>query len=286
MLAPDFLEARAKFVGQGLKPFGREQSSALIRGVLGLYIGARIVNAIIDGDPHWDKPFSVMIKGKEFALRSVPGDIMHLIKDPNNFIYQRLGPTTVKTFLEWATGRDAGGRKRSLEDQVKDFFQTHVPIPIQGLLKDSEKTIWDSMLQSIGVSSWKEKSKAEKLVSDITFEKINRGIKTPQEKETNKLRQRTYREYEADKKVPEFLKKAIQDKKVGIEEAIGWLESATKPHLERGFKGLTLEEAQQVWKVASPKERQILVKAYVTKIDNRVKDLTKGKTTRIPQVIE
>ncbi len=36
LLAPDFLEARGRFVGQALKPYGREQAVALIAGALGL----------------------------------------------------------------------------------------------------------------------------------------------------------------------------------------------------------------------------------------------------------
>ena len=282
LLAPDFLEARAKFVGQGLKPFGREQSAALIRGALGMYIGARVANQIIDGDPHWDKPFSIVIKGKEFALRSVPGDIVHLITDPNSFVYYRLSPTTVKPIVEWATSRDAMGRKKSTEDQIKDFFQTHVPIPIQGMLKDSEKTIWDSMLQAIGVSSWKNRTKAEKLVSDINFEKINKGIQSPEQKEISKLRKDVFQEYDKSKKTPESLKQALKEKKVGPEEAVEWLLQARTPPLMRGFKRLTLEEAQQVWKVANPPEKRLLRETYMKTIENRLKAIGEGKTSRMP----
>ena len=83
LLAPDFFEARARFVSQALRPYAgipnllksptmNEQGmAAVLRGGIGLYVGARIVNAILnDGDTHTDKPFSVIIKGDEFTLRS------------------------------------------------------------------------------------------------------------------------------------------------------------------------------------------------------------------------
>ena len=38
LLAPDFLEARARFVGQAVKPYGHEQfMAAAVRGALGMY---------------------------------------------------------------------------------------------------------------------------------------------------------------------------------------------------------------------------------------------------------
>ena len=75
-LAPDFLEARGRFVAQALRPEGAEQRAALIRLTATLYGTARIMNmALNNGNPRLDKPFSVTYKDKDFFLRSVPGDI-------------------------------------------------------------------------------------------------------------------------------------------------------------------------------------------------------------------
>ena len=133
VLAPDFLEARLRFTGQALKPYGREQATALLlRGAVGMYVSARIINQLLDDDPHWDRPFSVVIKGREYALRSVPGDIYHLISDPRSFVYHRLNPTFTRPAVEALFGRDQLGRPRSAWEQVKDFVAGVAPIPVQG----------------------------------------------------------------------------------------------------------------------------------------------------------
>ncbi|MGD0342178.1 MAG: hypothetical protein ABSA76_10810 [Bacteroidales bacterium] len=74
-LAPDFLEARTKFVGQALTPKGAEQRRALI--ILGgtLFVASRLLNKLFDDDYHWDKPFSFVYKKNEYTMRSVPEDM-------------------------------------------------------------------------------------------------------------------------------------------------------------------------------------------------------------------
>ncbi|MEW6187860.1 MAG: hypothetical protein AB1585_19195, partial [Thermodesulfobacteriota bacterium] len=283
-LAPDFLEARARFVGQALKPYGREQGAALIRGALGMYLGARVVNYLLSDDPHWDKPFSVVIKGKEYGLRSVPGDIIHLISNPQSFVYWRLNPTTIRTAVEWATGRDARGQKKNTEEQVKEFFTTHVPIPLQGLVKGSGANIVDSVLASMGFTSWKNRSKAERLISDINFEKISKGDRDPRLKEIGLIRSRFFREYEKTRKVPEETKKAVRQGKVGTAQVVEWMKAAERPALIRGFEHLSVEEAARVWEVAKPEEKKVLAPIYIKKINNRMKAIAQGKSTLMPDL--
>lgn len=148
LLAPDFLEARARFVGQALKPYGREQRIALALMAGALYTGGRILNQILDGDPHWGKPFSVMYKGREYRLRTILGDVQHLITDPRSFWYNRMGPMT-RTASEYVTGRDDRGIKRSSMEQLADVASWFRPIPLQSR---SDQTIAQNILQSAGIS--------------------------------------------------------------------------------------------------------------------------------------
>jgi hypothetical protein len=151
VLAPDFLEARSRFVGQALKPFGREQQVAL--GLMGatLYVTARLLNQALDEDPHWDKPFSVIYKGREYRLRTVLGDVQHLVQDPRMFAYNRLSPAA-RTAIEGLTQRDDRGIKRTFWEQVKDVGSWLLPIPTQAR---SDTTMGQQVLASAGVGTRK-----------------------------------------------------------------------------------------------------------------------------------
>jgi hypothetical protein len=282
-LAPDFLEARARFAGQGAKPYGREQSAALIRGALLMAVPAAIFNMIMnDGEAHLDKPFTAVIGGKQIALRTVPGDIIHLFSNPASFVYWRLNPVTIRTVMEAAYGRDAQGRKRTAKEQFEDFFTTFIPIPLQGLVKDSGRTLWESFAQSIGVNVFKNRSKAEKMISDYNFDKVNLGIQSDAERERGKLRHRAIRDYSKDKTINEELKAAVREKRVAPLEAEGWLKDATIPELVRGFKHLSQEQAAEVWTAATHEEKRLLFPHWVKKTKNQARKFQEGETMVAP----
>lgn len=130
LLAPDFLEARFRFVGQALRPYGREQRIALGLMAATLYTTCRMMNKMLDDEYHWDKPFSVFYKGREYHLRTLLGDVQHLITNPRTFWYNRLAPIT-RTISEYVTGRDDRGIKRSSVEQLGDFLKWFQPIPFQ-----------------------------------------------------------------------------------------------------------------------------------------------------------
>ncbi|MFA5299671.1 MAG: hypothetical protein WC389_15920 [Lutibacter sp.] len=158
LLAPQFLEDRLKFFGQAMRPYGKEQVTALVRGALGIYLPARIMNMAISGSPHFDKPFSVIVDGKQYSMRTVQGDVIHLVTDPRSFVYHRLNPTISKPFVEWVSGKSQYGAKRTPEEQLADFVKGIQPIPLQGL-SDKEQTIMGSALSSIGIPNYPVKKK-------------------------------------------------------------------------------------------------------------------------------
>lgn len=148
LLAPDFLEARARFVGQAAKPYGREQLVALGLLAATSYITARLFNKTMDDDWHWDKPFSYVYKGREYTLRTVPGDILHLFSDPRSFSYNRLSPLISRPAIEAITGRDDRGVKRDALEQIKDLAKTAIPLSFK--VRDDVK-LWESFLNAFGV---------------------------------------------------------------------------------------------------------------------------------------
>jgi hypothetical protein len=68
--------------------------------------------------------------GNEYRLRTILGDVEHLISDPRSFWYNRLSPAT-RTASEYITGRDDRGIKRSSMEQFADFLSWFKPIPLQ-----------------------------------------------------------------------------------------------------------------------------------------------------------
>jgi len=158
LLAPDFLEARGRFAGQAAKTlvggYGREQAAALAFGAVTMYVTARIMNKLIDGQYHFEPEhaFDVVHNGRAYSLRTVQGDIIHAATHPRAFVYTRLNPVTTRTLFEAVTGRDQFGRPRSAVDQVKDFAGTVVPISFRGLFKGQEQKLWESFLNSFGIT--------------------------------------------------------------------------------------------------------------------------------------
>jgi hypothetical protein len=181
-LAPDFLEARGRFVGQALKGYGREQLTALTLGAATLYITARMMNKMISGEYHFEPEhaFDVMHNGRAYSIRTVQGDLLHLAFNPRSFAYTRLNPVTTRTLFEIGTGRDQFGRPRSALDQVKDFASTIVPISIRGALKQPEQKWWEGFINSLGVTERRATASDSvyKLADDF---KKKHGIQEPGE---------------------------------------------------------------------------------------------------------
>lgn len=281
LLAPDFLEARGRFVGQAVKPWGREQGAALLRGAIGMYAAARIINQVVDGDPHWDKYFSVVVDGKEYSLRSIPGDMQHLFSDPRSFAYHRLNPTIAKPIVEYLSGRDAFGRERTFFQQVGDFFTQQAPIPMQGLVSGKERTLYQSVLSSIGVSSWKSRSSAEKLAGEFSSSNMPKGVLTDEQKEKMKVKSKIKQKFQEGDR--EGAKELAKQNGVDVSNLMRLQESAKHP-LASSFKNLSPAQAARVWDKATPEERKDIRNAFYTKILNDKKMTREEKISYIRQI--
>jgi len=163
-MAPDFTEARARFIGQAARPYGREQFSALLLGALGFYTAGRIMNQIVDNDPHWDKPFSLVHNGKEYRLRTIQGDLWSAVTESGRFVRNRLSPL-VQTSIQALEGRDRFGRKQSLGELAKDVAKSNVPIPLQAWTRKSDDPVaakaFNTILKMVGVTESRSRSRSE-----------------------------------------------------------------------------------------------------------------------------
>ena len=193
LMAPQFLEARARVVGQALKPYGHEQRKMLILQAGILYVGCRVLNQMLDGDPHWDdNPFSVVINGRAYSIRTIVGDFWHAMTDPKSFLAGRLSPFARMGIEDLVTGRDlrTGARKeppiqtewvpgRAAQNVVVDVANWLTPIPFDGILPGStgrEQTAVGMALSSVGVGS--RKWTASQQIYDLAAA-FNRDSKDP-----------------------------------------------------------------------------------------------------------
>lgn len=148
LMAPDFFEARARYAGQAAKPYGREQLTALIGGAMVLYTIGRILNEITDNDPHWDKPFSVVYRDKEYSMRTIQEEIFRAVTTPGKYLMARISPT-VATAIHLGEGRNEFGRKQSVGEVMKNAVKQEVPIPLQPWTRESKDSTTEKVIESI-----------------------------------------------------------------------------------------------------------------------------------------
>jgi hypothetical protein len=279
LLAPDFLEARLKFAGQALRPKGKEQAMALVRGALIMGVTAQVLNVLIGDDhkPHWNRPFSLIIGGREYTPRSVVADIGHLIINPRSFWYHRLNPLWGRPLVELYTKRDFYGRKVEIDDTVKNTLKSWIPIPAQGLVKKNtgdnfiESTI-NALLSSIGVTNYPYKS---------DFEKYYYSLDKPSYVESDENKQK--REFKNDlvdalrREEPgaaEKLKKARAKGMITYKEYRSIQKRATENPVVRIAKHMTLPDlAEGIEKHATSEERKLLYHVFKKKYYNNAKKL-------------
>lgn len=177
MLAPDFLMSRMQFVGQGATKYGKEQLEALALGAFALFVMARIGNKISTDEWQWDKPFSVVVKGRQLGIRSVQEDLYHAIADTRKFIFGRINPLTTRTAIEYLTGRDYRGVKRDLAGQLEDLGKLPIPIAFK---TDDQKQLWESFVAAMGITI-KRASAAQEIFKLAQEWKKDQGIEEPGE---------------------------------------------------------------------------------------------------------
>jgi hypothetical protein len=224
-----------------------------------MYVICRVMNALINnGDTKHDKPFSLVINNKEYTLRTIPGDIAHLLNNPRTFVYYRLNPTYMRTLVEALTNRDDFGRYRDLQDQAVDFFTTHIPLPLQ---RKGERTLFESALSSMGVNVYNVRSRFEKELGDLvtkrrvyTIPKEDRAKFDITLKYVNELRDKI----KSHQPITEVTKRINADVKSGrlAPEDVNKIDKRykTDPIMDR-MESLPVEDIMNVWHYASPDER-------------------------------
>jgi GGDEF domain-containing protein len=193
MLAPDFTGSQVLFGKYGFEPGGSIVTQSLGRIALYNFGVARVLNMLTTGSPQLDHPFSVVSPdgSKEYSVRTMPADLLHAIRDPRGFTYNRLNPLLMRTAVEGATGRDDQGRRVTYQRELTDLLRNVLPIPSSTAIKlankalpagsqipdigRSDEGLVDSALRSAGVAPEPNVSTAYKLSQKIASDHNETG---------------------------------------------------------------------------------------------------------------
>ena len=272
LLAPDFLAARMGFIGQAARPYGMEQRIALLRQATMLFVGARVINYLADPekhDMHWDKPFSVIIGGRGYTMRSVIGDTVHLSTDPRSFIYHRLSPA-VSSLGEVATGRNIRSRKVDTITALKDIGRRLPPIPLQFAFNKKDQTFFNGLVQMVGITSFEARTSAEQQIMDTKSDHVGTGMVSEENSSKYYEKMKIEREYRKNRD-SSFLTDALANKSIDKADFRRIREDAKLSDLEKDTKNFSIEEMDKVIAKANPQEREALERIRNKKVKSALR---------------
>lgn len=186
-LAPDWLESEMRFMKRTFAS-GNEGALArrdVLKMTLGLWATARVLNYLTTGQMHNEAPFGVAYKdenGREkvYSVRTMPGDMLHAISDPVNFLNGRQSPL-LRTGIQTMTGRDEYGRKMSTNGVFVNLLRNVSPIGIQGVVKQATGqdtqglSSADSIAKASGFTVFPYRTEAQKLAAKIASDHTESG---------------------------------------------------------------------------------------------------------------
>lgn len=131
LLAPDFQAAQHGFMAQIFTPKGGEQRMAAAIMIASVYTGTRVINKLMDDDPHWElkRAFSVVHGGREYGIRTIATDAQRAITDAAQYVYHRTSPIA-SSAIELMTKTSALGKRETGKEALKNVSERALPIPL------------------------------------------------------------------------------------------------------------------------------------------------------------
>ena len=255
LFAPDFFEARARFVGQAMRPYGREQQAALLRGAAGLYIATRILNKLLDGDYHWkEEPFSVIVNGYRYTQRSLPEDILRATTDFGKFTTDRENPILVGAY-HFMAGTDDFGRKRDMGERTINLAnKLMVPFQTEGFvnkwLHNNNRDIAGGLVQSLAITKAIHRTEAGSLAHQYAMDTFPDT--------TSHHIMETARDMRAGTFTIGRAQDLIREKKMLPADIEAAQKIAQLPEFYLDYRKLPNEQKAKVWVAATPSERRML----------------------------
>lgn len=274
-LAPDFAEARGRFVGQAAKvgvagKAGVEQFAALATIAATFYVTARILNKLNDDDYHFEEPFGFVRGNRVYSMRSVPEDMWRLFNDQRRFVYNRLSPIIGRGIVERLSGVDIQGRKVDAADALKDSIASAIPLTLRNApvlneyvpkgVRNDTINAWESFAGTIGLQI-RRQTKTGLVNKDI--ESFMSKTQDPQlKKEYKRKQQQTLPESEYKK-----LKQALDDgDEKGIADA--FKELRQKGH-SRDIIFRTINPRTEAGSVKMPGFSKAAISAYTAQMTEK-----------------
>jgi hypothetical protein len=268
MLAPDWLTSEARSLyrvagGMG-KPAAAIARQDMARIAAGVYMTARVINMLSSGHPHLEAPFGLVVPGqngqddKVYSLRTLPTDLIHAMTDPRGFIEGRVNPLTVRTAIEGVTGRNELGQKVTPGQEVADTLRNFIPIGGQALLQGSTPgglTNVDQLIKAGGASVYRYRTEAENLAQKKASDHMPSG---PVDDKELAHHQRNLK-IEDQVRNGQISKGDVR-RLLPQREANQILQNSAMTPLQARFNRLPLNDALDVWNLATPSEKDSLHK--------------------------
>jgi hypothetical protein len=283
-LAPDFTGSQIDYTMQAFKPGGSVVAKSFGRMLFYNMLVAQAINLMIHGTVHMEHPFGVVgpDEKKVWSMRTMPEDVWRSLTETTSFAKNRLNPL-VKTGVEMLYDRNEEGKKMSDEQLIGDAIRNVSPISLQGagaaamkaLIPDiskkfktgnKEDTFLESVLRGVGISPSANRTAAEKLASQRLNDHLPAGISDPGQVERHH----------------NVLDAADQIRSGHSVDLHGFTPTERRQIMTAGredillskFGRLNMNDALDVWQIATQEEKQKLLMDLLKKRTGYVKKLS------------
>ena len=146
---------------------------------------------------------------------------------------------------------------------MKDWATASVPIAGQGFFSKRDYNLYQSILQSIGVSSWNARTEAEKVVLDIQGERNKENL-APVTEERMVLRSKLRKNFSKDQQIGPIIK-AAQEGKITVQDVKTIIKGSMEGTVLRGVTSFPIPDALKVWAKATDEEKQAIQMEIIKK---------------------
>lgn len=284
MLAPDFTGSHILLGKTALEGGGSVVSQGLMRIAAYNMLAAQATNLLVSHKLHLDHPFGVVSpdEKKVYSVRTMPADIFHLMSDPRGFAANRMNPLTVRTAVEFATGKNDQGKMVDGQQQMLDLFRNVIPMSAQnfvgmavpGITRGQKPSLTEAIARVPGLSISNDATRAERLAGQFASSHAQDGPVDPDRLAKHQAAIQFEEELAAKTKTTEDLNKAVEAGQFAPADAKAIITAVkTAANVPPQFMQLYLRANKlpmknllAVWDSATPTEQRVLAPILQKKV--------------------